>query len=62
MNCLRCNVRMTPASIGILRLRVTPPGRSRLRKGVETSVHVCPRCGHVELTVSNPAAFVVPEE
>ncbi|MCK8503630.1 MULTISPECIES: hypothetical protein [Myxococcus] len=53
---------MTPASIGILRLRVTPPGRSRLRKGVETSVHVCPRCGHVELTVSNPAAFVVPEE
>ncbi len=59
--CLRCQALMTPSSIGIARLTLTPPGRSRLGRGIKTDIYVCPRCGHVELMVSDPAAFVVRE-
>jgi hypothetical protein len=58
-DCVRCGARMTPSSLGIARLALTPPGRSRLRRGVRAHIHVCPRCGHVELTASDPSAFLV---
>ncbi|ATB44677.1 hypothetical protein [Corallococcus macrosporus] len=57
--CLRCDIPMTPASMGALRMALTPPGRSKLRSGLSASLYVCPRCGRVELQADDPAAFAL---
>ena len=55
--CLRCGETMMPSSLGIARVRLTPPGRSRRRKGVDAGLYVCPSCGQVDLVVNDPLAF-----
>ncbi|HEX2567993.1 MAG TPA: hypothetical protein VH877_00455 [Polyangia bacterium] len=56
-DCLRCHQPMTPSSLGLLRPFLTPPGRSRWRRGVSAHVYVCSHCGHVEMLVEDPSAF-----
>jgi hypothetical protein len=59
--CLRCEATMVPSSLGMARLRLTPPGRSRLRTGVEADVYVCPSCGQVDIVAARPEAFETKE-